>query len=160
MQDLIIVESPYWANTEIGRLFNTIYARACNSKVLAEGNIPFSSHIYYTQPGILDDQVNEDREKGMRAGFSIGEKFDYSIFFTDYGLSSGMKAGAESARLNGNHSREDKLSENWLEQYLEKALRHSDARIWGLVPEFINPLKEYALTKKREQKYLLMTLNA
>src|SRR3546814_12910998 len=61
---LVIIESPYAGDVEE----NTRYARACLQDCLRRGEAPFASHLLYTQPGILDDRVPDERELGLEAG--------------------------------------------------------------------------------------------
>src|ERR1019366_3199089 len=60
---LVIVESPYAGDIEA----NVAYARACVRDALARGEAPFVSHLLYTQPGILRDEVPAERERGIAA---------------------------------------------------------------------------------------------
>ena len=58
----VILESPYAGNVEL----NERYARACMADCLRRGEAPYASHLLYTQPGVLDDLVPEQREIGIR----------------------------------------------------------------------------------------------
>jgi hypothetical protein len=54
----VVVESPYAALTPAEIERNLAYARAATHDALVRhGEIPLTSHIKYTQPGILDDTV-------------------------------------------------------------------------------------------------------
>ena len=64
---LVIVESPYAGDVEE----NVRYARACLADCLARGEAPFASHLLYTQPGVLDDDVPGERALGIAAGFAV-----------------------------------------------------------------------------------------
>lgn len=54
---------------------------------------PFVSHLLYTQEGVLDDNVAEERGIGMEAGFLWGDKSEKTVVYTDLGISSGMRDG-------------------------------------------------------------------
>lgn len=54
---LVLLESPYAGNVEL----NVTYARACMRDCLKRGEAPFASHLLYTQPGVLDDLVPNER---------------------------------------------------------------------------------------------------
>ena len=54
--ELVVLESPFAGNVEM----NIHYARACMADCLARGEAPFASHLLYTQPGILDDDIPEE----------------------------------------------------------------------------------------------------
>jgi hypothetical protein len=97
MPKLVYIESPFAG--EVG--LNIEYARACMADSLSRGEFPFASHLLYTQKGILDDDIPEERKKGMEAGFAFAEKCDLSAVYTDLGISGGMQEGVERAREFG-----------------------------------------------------------
>lgn len=90
---LVIIESPYAGDLE----GNLSYARACMSHSLSKGEAPFASHLLYTQPGILDDTIKEERLKGMVAGFSWMTKAELVAVYIDRGITAGMKEGIKRA---------------------------------------------------------------
>lgn len=94
---LVIVESPYAGDVQR----NTDYARAAIADCLARGEAPFASHLLYTQPGVLDDLVPEQRAWGIAAGLAWGDRADATVVYTDLGESSGMRHGIERATAAG-----------------------------------------------------------
>lgn len=68
---LVIVESPFAAESEAGIAENIDYARTCLRDALQRGEAPYASHLLYTQPGVLNDRDPEERRVGMRAGFFV-----------------------------------------------------------------------------------------
>ena len=84
---LVIVESPYAG--DIGR--NVTYARAAMADCLARGEAPIASHLLYTQPGVLRDEVPYERTWGINAGLAWGRVADAAVFYTDHGMSAGME---------------------------------------------------------------------
>lgn len=94
----VVLESPYAGKDihEIAR--NTHYARACMRDCLLRGEAPIASHLLYTQEGILDDTVPEERRIGIAAGFAWNELADATVVYTDYGISDGMREGIERAQ--------------------------------------------------------------
>jgi hypothetical protein len=82
----VILESPYAG--EIER--NVSYARACVRDCLQRGEAPIASHLLYTQPGVLNDNVPGERELGISAGLAWRSVADVVVFYVDYGWSSGM----------------------------------------------------------------------
>lgn len=82
----VILESPYAG--EIER--NIRYARACVRDSLLRGESPIASHLLYTQNGILDDDIEEERKLGIDAGLSWHTVMDKHVFYIDYGYSKGM----------------------------------------------------------------------
>ncbi|MBI2463070.1 MAG: hypothetical protein HYV65_02440 [Candidatus Spechtbacteria bacterium] len=94
---LVIVESPYAGDIER----NTRYARACLHDCLMRGEAPFASHLLYTQPGVLDDKITDEREIGIEAGLAWGSLAEATVVYTDYGISEGMKKGIDQALAEG-----------------------------------------------------------
>ena len=98
---LVIVESPYAGKTPEEVEENLRYARACVADCLTRGEAPFASHLLYTQEGILDDTVPNDRELGIEAGLAWGSRADATVVYTDLGLSQGMRRGSVRAYAQG-----------------------------------------------------------
>lgn len=63
---LVIVESPYAGDVDA----NVTYARRALRDCLERGEAPIASHLLYTQPGVLDDTVPEQRALGIAAGLA------------------------------------------------------------------------------------------
>jgi len=93
----VIVESPYAGNVEA----NVEYARKCIRDSLMRNEAPIASHLLYTQPGILDDLVADERELGIAAGLAWGSVAEATVVYTDRGISRGMEYGIERARREG-----------------------------------------------------------
>ena len=93
----VIVESPFAGDVER----NTVYARACLRDCLLRGEAPFASHLLYTQVGILNDKIPDDRKLGMEAGFAWGLVAETTVVYIDYGISNGMAAGIKRAEEAG-----------------------------------------------------------
>jgi hypothetical protein len=73
---------------------NIAYARACmHDCLVTHGQAPYASHLLYTQEGVLDDDIPEERNLGIKAGLEIGRKADLRVFYVDRGVSSGMREG-------------------------------------------------------------------
>jgi hypothetical protein len=94
---LVILESPYSGNIE----FHVEYARRCMRDCFKRGEAPFASHLLYTQPGILQDEIPQERELGINAGLAWGSVAEATVVYQDLGISSGMKKGIERARAEG-----------------------------------------------------------
>lgn len=94
---LVIIESPYAGDVKA----NEEYARECMKDSILRGEAPFASHLLYTQAGILDDTVPEERIKGMSCGFEWLKKADFSAVYTDMGISAGMARGIAKATEAG-----------------------------------------------------------
>lgn len=93
----VILESPYAGNIE----FHTQYARECMRDCLKRGEAPFASHLLYTQPGILRDEIPQERELGISAGLAWGSAADATVIYQDFGISDGMKRGIQRAKAEG-----------------------------------------------------------
>lgn len=94
---LVIVESPYAGDVEA----NLEYARQCVHDSLMRGEAPIASHLLYTQPGILDDTVPEQRRRGIVAGLAWLSVANLTAVYTDRGISEGMKYGISDATSAG-----------------------------------------------------------
>lgn len=97
MAKLVYLESPFAGDVET----NLEYARACMSDCIKRGESPLASHLLYTQPGILDDDIPEERVRGIQAGFDWAGHADLIVFYIDLGMSSGMKGGVKRANEAG-----------------------------------------------------------
>jgi hypothetical protein len=91
---LVILESPFAGDVET----NIRYARACVRDSLSRGEAPIASHLLYTQPGILDDNIPRERQQGIDAGLAWRAVAEASVVYTDRGISGGMHYGIRAAR--------------------------------------------------------------
>ena len=97
MTPLVILESPFAGDVEA----NVAYARAAMADCLRRGEAPIASHLLYTQPGVLDDDVPAERALGIEAGLAWGRVADAAVFYIDRGWSKGMLAALERHRSEG-----------------------------------------------------------
>lgn len=92
----VYLESPYkgknWENTEE----NLRFARLCMRDCLVNHNeAPYASHLLYTQPEVLDDKIESERELGgFKAGPAFKQVCDSSVFYINRGISQGMHRGS------------------------------------------------------------------
>lgn len=94
---LVIIETPFAGAEEE----NVIYARRCMRDCLTRGEAPFASHLLYTQPGVLNDDLPCERKLGIDAGLEWGKMAQKTVVYTDRGISPGMKYGIERAKKDG-----------------------------------------------------------
>ncbi len=94
---LVIIESPFAGDRER----NIAYARRCVRDSLSRGEAPIASHLLYTQDGILNDDVPEERFWGINAGLAWHAAGAMTAVYTDLGLSAGMQYGIEAAQKAG-----------------------------------------------------------
>jgi len=94
---LVIIESPYAGDIEK----NVEYARRCVRDSLLRGESPIASHLLYTQPGILRDEVPEERKAGIDAGLAWRAVAHASVVYIDLGVTKGMSYGIAAAESAG-----------------------------------------------------------
>lgn len=96
----VILESPYKGKDKKEEKRNIKYARKCVLDCLKKGESPIASHLLLTQPGILNDNIPENRRLGIDAGLAWKCVAEKQVFYIDFGMSSGMKYGLEYAKEN------------------------------------------------------------
>lgn len=74
---------------------------------------PYASHALYTQPGVLDDTIPEERRLGMGAGFVWARLAQSRVFYIDRGFSGGMVAGLRDAIEIGQRFEFRRLRGTW-----------------------------------------------
>jgi hypothetical protein len=94
---LVILESPYAGDIDA----NVEYARACVRDSLARGEAPIASHLLYTQPGILRDEIEDERRWGIDAGLAWSRVAEATVVYVDRGISRGMEYGIANAERAG-----------------------------------------------------------
>ena len=94
---LVIIESPFAGNVDQ----HIEYARKCLKDCLKRGEAPIASHLLFTQPGILDDNIPGERALGIEAGLAWYQVAKACIVYKDFGISKGMIFGIERARMHG-----------------------------------------------------------
>jgi len=92
----VIIESPLGGNLVRNRRYALWCARHCYSL----GEAAYASHLLY--PQFLDDQIPEEREFGILAGFEWATGLD-CVFYTDLGWSSGMLRAKDAMSPNALH---------------------------------------------------------
>lgn len=95
----VVLESPFAGDVEPNKNF----ARRCVKDSILRGEAPIASHLLFTQPGILDDLIPEQRRMGIDAGHAwIASGVAHAVVvYCDRGLSPGMLAGARLAFERG-----------------------------------------------------------
>lgn len=94
---LVIVESPYAGAVEE----HIQYAQDALHDCLMRGEAPFASHLLYTQPGVLRDDVPHERRQGIDAGHAWMRVADYVVVYVNLGISPGMQKGIDAAQQRG-----------------------------------------------------------
>jgi len=93
----VYLESPYAGDVPA----NVAYARECVADCLRRGESAYASHLFFTQPGILDDTIPEQRALGIQAGLAWAEAADATVVYIDLGISQGMQLGIDAAEKAG-----------------------------------------------------------
>jgi hypothetical protein len=55
--------------------------------------------LLYTQEGILDDDIPEERKLGIDAGLAWKSVADLHVFYIDFGYSEGMKYAMKNSNI-------------------------------------------------------------
>lgn len=97
----VILESPYAGFSEGDIAVNVEYGRRCVRDALLRGDAPIASHLLYTQPGILRDDVPDERRHGINAGLVWLSVAEASVVYVDRGITPGMLQGIKRARALG-----------------------------------------------------------
>jgi len=105
---LVVIESPFAGD----RVRNLRYLRACMRDCLLRGEAPYASHALYTQDGVLDDDVAEQRALGIAAGFAWRRRAEMTCFYVDLGWSNGMM-GAKSEAVRDGLAFEERTLADW-----------------------------------------------
>lgn len=91
---LVILESPYAGDVE----GNVRYARKCLRDSLLRGESPIASHLLYTQEGVLNDNIPEERNHGIDSGLAWLNVASKTVVYIDKGISKGMRYGIQAAK--------------------------------------------------------------
>ena len=92
---------------------NILYARAAVRDSVLRGEAPIASHLLLTQPGILNDDVPEERNLGIEAGLAWRDVADASAVYVDRGISGGMRYGIDLAGDSGLTCEQRSMPGDW-----------------------------------------------
>lgn len=107
--ELVAIESPYAGDIET----NTKYAKRCVMDCLRRGEAPYASHLFFTQDGLLDDTVPEERKLGIMAGKAWELQAKKTAIYVDRGISAGMELGIKLAKEAGRTVVRRSFGEDW-----------------------------------------------
>src|SRR5215472_12749356 len=108
----VIVQSPF-----AGGFANVKYGRECVKDCINRGESPFAAHLLYTQKGLLDDRLPEERRKGIDAAYGWLEVADYVVVYMDLGVTPGMVVGIVRAARMGKQ-----IKLRWLKRKQEEII--------------------------------------
>lgn len=106
----VAIESPFAGDVKT----NIAYAKACVNDCLKRGEAPYASHLFFTQDGILDDTVPDERMLGIMAGKAWEKAAAYTAVYIDRGISGGMTLGIKICAEMGRPVVYRSLGEGWL----------------------------------------------
>lgn len=101
---------------------NISYARALvHDRLVNHGEAPWASHLLYTQPGILRDDVPGERVHGITAGLAWSSQAEKVIVGIDRGITEGMRRyGIPNAEKNGQEIEYVRLGGVWaIDQFVD-----------------------------------------
>jgi hypothetical protein len=99
----VLIESPFAPRLNAkdkaaDRENNLVYARLAMRDCFNRGEMPFASHLLYTQPFVLNDEKADERKLGIDAGLAWGMFALKTVVYLDLGISKGMQQGIDAAR--------------------------------------------------------------
>lgn len=97
----VILESRFAGATPELVVRNVEYARLAVRDSLLRGEAPLASHLLYTQEGVLDDDVPEERTHGIDAGHAWLDQAEAMVVYADHGISAGMQLAIDRAAKLG-----------------------------------------------------------
>lgn len=107
LKTFVIIESPYAGDVER----NLRYARMAVKDCLRRGEVPYASHLFFTQ--MLDDLNPAERKQGIEAGLQIAMRADLTVVYTDLGITPGMDQGIKDATAASRPVELRRLGEDW-----------------------------------------------
>jgi len=122
----VVVETPYAGATAL----NLRYLRACMRDCLQRGEAPFASHHLYTAPGVLRDEIKEERALGIEAGFAWRALAYKSVLYVDLGWTDGMRQGFEAAARISHLYEERRLGDGWFNGQLAREAAGRSLEHW------------------------------
>ena len=109
----VVIESPYAGDIER----NLKYLRSCIRDCLMRGEAPIASHGLYTQEGILDDDIPEERRLGIGAGWAWHKVATTIVAYCDLGITEGMSDGITHAEKHYKGVEFRTLGRDWEKHY-------------------------------------------
>lgn len=104
---LVIIESPFRAETESDAERNFLYLQMCIRDSIIRGESPYASHQMLTNA--LHDDHPSERDMGIRAGYAWWRAASRIAFYVDLGWSEGMKRAFARAKTRHLKIEERKL---------------------------------------------------
>ena len=119
----VVIESPYKGDN-VGMRVNEIYGELCMHDCLVNYNeSPYASHLLYTRKYVLRDWVPEDRKLGIQAGFFWRDVSEKTVFYTDLGMTEGMKMGIEDCKEKDKPYEVRRLPDDLWERFVKSCIK-------------------------------------
>lgn len=134
MVRFVNIESPYKGKNETEMRRNLLYARFCVRDCLLRGEIPLASHLFFTQPGMVDDRIRLEIKRANDAEKILIESLPNvsTVVYSDLGITSRMKKRIGEAKQRGRNIEYRVLERDWEKKALRLAEEHPYAEVWGL----------------------------
>lgn len=84
---MVVIESPFRGRTKKESELFKSYAQACMEDSIKRQEVPFASHLLYTQ--VLNDGDEHERNIGISLNLEMLRRADKSVVYTDLGISAG-----------------------------------------------------------------------
>ena len=97
--ELVIIESPWKANSAAIQLRNRLYAIKAMQDSIQRKEAPYASHLLYTQ--FLTEEIEHERNLGIEMGLLWAQKAEKTVVYDDLGITSGMTFGIRRAIKEG-----------------------------------------------------------
>lgn len=94
---LVIIESPYSSEDVVKIQRHVNYAKLCMLDSIHKGEAPLCGHLMY--PQVLDDRIPLDHDLGYASHLAWLAVSDLVAIYADYGISPGMQAAINTAKL-------------------------------------------------------------
>lgn len=98
---MVVIESPFRGRTKKESELFKSYAQACMEDSIKRQEVPFASHLLYTQ--VLNDGDEHERNIGISLNLEMLRRADKSVVYTDLGISAGMNIAIKKAVELGIH---------------------------------------------------------
>lgn len=117
--DLVMLESPYAATPGRSVKDNVAYARLCMIDSVTRGEVPFATHLLWTQRpdggwageknGATDAEHWLGRDKALAMGNAWREWADMTVLYVDFGVTPGMERAEQAASNCGQRTERRRL---------------------------------------------------
>lgn len=99
----VIIESPYGSDDDQIVERNIRFLRACMHDAIVNHNeAPYASHGLYTQPGVMNDRDEKERDLSIQAGLLWRDVAELAVVYTNLGITKGMRFGIQHAEERDN----------------------------------------------------------